>query len=144
MLLSQKFCHEMYTFHNRRSPIRTTYNACKLAIGVRVLNSICLFNFSHEATFKFLVYLKTWPQMTFWPWYVTFDLINKWGFQCCIYDWTLAEIHQGMWKLEPNINLFHNSQRRQQQWTKRFYVFFLLRQETQNWKWQRLQISCGK
>ena len=21
-----------------------------------------------------------------WPWYVTFDLINKWGFPCCIYD----------------------------------------------------------
>ena len=41
-----------------------------------------------------------------WPWYVTFDLINKWGFPCCIYDPTLVKIHQSMWKVEPNVNLF--------------------------------------
>ena len=41
-----------------------------------------------------------------WPWYVTFDLINKWGFPFCIYDPTLVEIHQNMWKIEPNVNLF--------------------------------------
>ena len=41
-----------------------------------------------------------------WPWYVTFNLINKWGFPCCIYDPTLVEIRQSMWKLEPNVNLF--------------------------------------
>ena len=31
-----------------------------------------------------------------WPWYVTFDLINKWGFPCCIFDPNLIEIHQSM------------------------------------------------
>ena len=41
-----------------------------------------------------------------WPWYMTFDLINKWGFPCCIYDPTLFEIHQSMWKIEPNVNPF--------------------------------------
>ena len=32
-----------------------------------------------------------------WPWYMIFDLINKWGLPCCIYDPTLVEIHQSMW-----------------------------------------------
>ena len=41
-----------------------------------------------------------------WPWYVTFDLINQWGFPCCIYDPTLVAIHQSMLKVEPNVNLF--------------------------------------
>ena len=51
-----------------------------------------------------------------WPWYMTFDLINKWGFPFCIYDPFLVEIHQSMWKIEPNVNpFFHN---RQQQQTK--------------------------
>ena len=45
-----------------------------------------------------------------WPWYVTFDLMNKWGFPCCIYDPTLVEIHQSMWKLEPNVNPFSQHQ----------------------------------
>ena len=35
---------------------------------------------------------------------VTFDLINKCGFPCCIYDPSMVEIHQSMWKLEPNVN----------------------------------------
>ena len=43
-----------------------------------------------------------------WPWYMTFDL---WGFPCYIYDPTLVEIHQRMWKIEPNVNPFHNRQR---------------------------------
>ena len=51
-----------------------------------------------------------------WPWYLTFDLSNKWGFPCCIYEPTLVEIHQSMWKIEPNVNPFHN--RQQQQGTK--------------------------
>ena len=38
-----------------------------------------------------------------WPRYINFDLINKWGVQCCIYDPTLVEIHQSMWKIEPNV-----------------------------------------
>ena len=45
-----------------------------------------------------------------WPWYVTFDLINKWRFPCCTYDPTLVEIHQSMWELEPNVNLFSQQQ----------------------------------
>ena len=32
-----------------------------------------------------------------WPWYVTFDLINKWGFPCCIYDPSLVENHLSIW-----------------------------------------------
>ena len=59
-----------------------------------------------------------------WCWYVTFDLINKWGFPCCIYDPTLVEIHQRMWKLQPNVHLFskqttadNNITRQQQQQT---------------------------
>ena len=50
-----------------------------------------------------------------WPWYVTFDLINKWGFPCCIYDPTLVEIHQSMWNSGQSDP----------------YVSFLLRQATQ-------------
>ena len=34
------------------------------------------------------------------------DLINKWGFPCCIYDPSLVVIHQSMWKIEPNVNPF--------------------------------------
>ena len=45
-----------------------------------------------------------------WPWYMTFDLINKWGFPCCIYDPTLIEIHQSMWKIESNVNPFFSQQ----------------------------------
>ena len=50
-------------------------------------------------------------------------LINKWGFPCCIYDPILVEIHQSMWKLEPNVNLFSQQttttdNRQQLQWTK--------------------------
>ena len=41
-----------------------------------------------------------------WPWHMTSDLINKWGFPCCIYDPTLVEIYQSMWKIEPNVNPF--------------------------------------
>ena len=52
-----------------------------------------------------------------WPWYMTFDLINKWGFPCCIYDPTLVQIHQSMWKIEPNVNPFHNRQQLLH-WTK--------------------------
>ena len=74
------------------------------------------FNLSNEVTFTFSAYLTTWPPMTF-------DLINKWGFPCRIYDPTLVEIHQSMWKLEPNVNLFSQQQQPttdniQQQWTK--------------------------
>ena len=43
-----------------------------------------------------------------WPWHVTFDHINKWGFSCCIYDPSLVEIHQSMWMVE-NVNPIHNN-----------------------------------
>ena len=78
-----------------------------------------VFNFSNEAIFT--SYNLTSDDL--WSWYMTFDLINKWGFPCCIYDPTLVEIHQIMWNIEPNINPFHNRTdnnniNRQQQGTK--------------------------
>ena len=45
-----------------------------------------------------------------WPWYVTSDLISKWGFPCCIYDPTLVEIHLSVWKVEPDVKLFSQQQ----------------------------------
>ena len=92
------------------------------------------FNFSNEAIFTFSAYLSTWPQMTF-------DL-GTWPLSSStIYDPTLVEIHQSMWKIEPNVNPFsqqttttstENINRQQQQGTKwSLYVFpakaFLLR-----------------
>ena len=41
-----------------------------------------------------------------WPSFATFDLINKWGFPCFIYEPSLVEMHQSIRKLEPNVNLF--------------------------------------
>ena len=73
-----------------------------------------------------------------WPSYVTSDLINKWGLPCCIYDSTVVEIHQSMWKVEPNVNLFlqdNNNNRGQSD----PYVSFLLRQATQT---SALLIAC--
>ena len=64
-----------------------------------------------------------------WPWYVIFDFINKWGFSCCIYDPTLVEIHQSMWKAEANVNLF--SQQTTTGENVIPIVSFLLRQATQ-------------
>ena len=67
-----------------------------------------------------------------WPWYVTFDLINKWGFPCCIYDPTLVEIHWSMWKVEPNVNLFLQQEKKDNNNIGQSdpYVSFLLRQTT--------------
>ena len=58
-----------------------------------------------------------------WPWYVTFDLINKWGFPCCTYDPTLVEIRQSMWKVEPNVNMFS------QHWDKAIPMCLILRRQ---------------
>ena len=66
-----------------------------------------LFQWSHFHIFS-LFFNLTLDDL--WPWYVTFDLINKWGFPCCIYDPTLVEIHHSMWTIEPNVNPFHNRQ----------------------------------
>ena len=76
-----------------------------------------------------------------WPSYMTFDLINQWGFPCCICDPTLVEIHQRMWTIEPNVNPFSQQttttadhDNNKQQGTKSDpYVSFLLRQVTQKW-----------
>ena len=65
-----------------------------------------------------------------------FVLINKWGFLCCIYDPTLVEIHQSMWKIEPNVKLF--SQQTTPDNTREqsdSYVSFLQRQATQKNAW---------
>ena len=48
-----------------------------------------------------------------WPWYMNFDLINKWEFSCYIYDPTLVEIHPNMWKIEPNVNHLFTTDKRQ-------------------------------
>ena len=63
-------------------------------------------NFSIETNFTFSVNFKTWPQMTFWPWHVTFDLINKLGIPSCTHDPSLTEIHRGMWTVQANVNPF--------------------------------------
>ena len=42
----------------------------------------------------------------FWPWYVTFDLINKCRFPCCIYDPTYLLGHKAKIKVKSNVNLF--------------------------------------
>ena len=69
------------------------------------------FNFSNEAIFS-ISYNLTSDDL--WPWYMTFDLINKWWFQCCICDPTLVEIHQSMWKTEPNVSPFFTTDNRRQ------------------------------
>ena len=90
------------------------------------------FNFSNEATFTFSAYNSTSDDL--WPWYVTFVLINKWGFPCCIYDPTLVEIHQSMWKVQPNVNLFSQQTTTDNSGQSDPYVSFLLRQVTQKQK----------
>ena len=66
-------------------------------------NGLQLFKWGHFHIFSLSYYLTS---DDLWPWYMTFDLINKWGFPCCIYDPTLVEIHRRMWKIEPSVNLF--------------------------------------
>ena len=73
------------------------------------INQVCLkldfqlFKWDHFHIFS-LSYNLTSDDL--WPWYMTFDLINKWGFPCCIYDPSLVEIYQSIWKIEPNVNPF--------------------------------------
>ena len=62
-----------------------------------------LFKWGHFHIFSLSYNLTYGDRLT---WYLTFDLINKWRFPCCIYDPTLVEIHQSMWTTEPNVNLF--------------------------------------
>ena len=64
---------------------------------------------SSDFNFSFFHFISLSDNLTsgdLWSWYMTFHLINKWGFPCCIYDPPLVEIHQSMWKFEPNVNLF--------------------------------------
>ena len=72
-----------------------------------VPTGIQLFKWDHFHIFS-LSYKLTSDDL--WPWYVVSDLINKWGFTCCIYDPTLVEIHLNMWKVEPHVNLFSQQQ----------------------------------
>ena len=100
-----------------------------------------LFNWDHFHIFSLFYNLTSDDH---WPWYVTFDLINKRGFPWCIYDPTLNEIHQSMWKVEPNVNLFSQ----QQQTTDNNnseqsdpYVFFLAA-KAGNTKTEEIFLSC--
>ena len=63
----------------------------------------------------------------FWPWYMTIDFINQWGFPCCIYDPTLVEIHQCGWNPSKYVEVksqmftrfdYNRRKQQQQQWTK--------------------------
>ena len=80
-----------------------------------VQNRLQLFKWGHFHIFS-LSYNFTSDDL--WPWYMTFDLINKWGFPYCIYDPTLVAIHQSMWKIEPNVNPFFTTDNNRQQGTK--------------------------
>ena len=77
-----------------------------------------------------------WPlTLDIWP----LTCMNIWRFPYCIYYPTLVEIHQSMWKIEPNVNLFSQQTTT---WTANNcrgqsdpYVSFLLRQATQkHWR----------
>ena len=83
-----------------------------------------LFNWGQFFIFNLFYNLTSY---NLWPWYVTFDLINKWGFPCCTYDSTsLVEIHQSMRKWHANVNPFSQQtttttstdNNNRQQWTK--------------------------
>ena len=94
---------------------RFTYYINKPSLVQIGLSTFQMRPFSH---FQPILYLTS---DELWPWYMTSDLINKWGFPCCIYDPTLVEIHQSMWKTEPNVSPFFttdNNRQQQQQWTK--------------------------
>ena len=94
---------------------RFSYNTNKpswVPIGLKLFkwghfNQLQLFKWGHFHIFS-LSYNLTSDNL--WHWYVTFNLINKWGFPCCICDPTLVEIHQSVWKLEPNVNSFSQQQ----------------------------------
>ena len=99
---------------------RFTYHINKPSL---VQIGLQLFKWSHFHIFS-LSYNLTSDGL--WPWYMTFDLINKWEFPCCIYDPTLVEIHQSMWKIEPNVNPFFttDNNNNRQQGTKWFLSVF--------------------
>ena len=77
--------------------VEDSHNMIMVQIGLQ------LFKWGHFHIFN-LSYNLTSDDL--WPWYMTFDLVNKWGFPCCTYDPTLVEIHQSMWKIETNVNPF--------------------------------------
>ena len=56
---------------------------------------------STEANFTNFCLFYNLTSYDLWPWYVTFDLINKWGFPCWSYDSSLVEIHQSMQNVKP-------------------------------------------
>ena len=85
-----------------------------------------------------------------WPWYMTIDLINKWGYPCCIYEPTLVEIHQSMWKVESNFYpILTTADINNNRGQSDLYVSFRLRQATQKQKssscplWPWIDIILG-
>ena len=57
-----------------------------------------------------------WPLTLMWP---LTSSTNEGSCVASIYVPTLVDIHQSMWKIEPNVNLSSQQQtRRQQRWTK--------------------------
>ena len=88
-------------------------------------------NFSNEAIFTLSYNLNSFD---LWHWYMTFDRINKFGFLFCIYDPTLIEMHQSMWRIELKVKAYFTTDNRQQQIVdKVIHVSFLPRQATQKW-----------
>ena len=100
-----------------------------LADTPALLHAVIFFNLLFSAISQPVLQLDLWLR------YVTFNLTNKWGFPCCIYDPTVVEIHQSMWKFEPNVKTFftttENRQLQSGQSVSDPYVSFLLSQATQ-------------
>ena len=68
---------------------RFTYHINKPSL---VQIGLQLFKWGHFHIFS-LSYNLTSDDL--WPWYKTFDPVNKWGFPCCIYDLTWANCPPG-------------------------------------------------
>ena len=125
---SRHLTHSPWSCHIWRFPYYIK-NPSLVQIGLQ------LFKWGHFHIFSLSYNLTSYD---LWPWYVTFDLINKWGFPNCIYDPTLVEIHQSaMWKLGSNVNPFSQQQQQTTSTTTYNsgqsipYVSFLLREATQ-------------
>ena len=72
------------------------------------------------ATFTFSALSYNLTSDDLWPWYLTSDLTNKWGFPCCIYEpnfgWNPSQHVEGRDKCYPVFTTNNNN--RHQQWTK--------------------------
>ena len=126
-------CHSDTSTDQLKVPFPVTSHII-LSINHNWFQSV--FSFSNETNFINYIFSLSYNLSLdyLWPWYVTFDLINKWRFLCCIYDTSLVEIHHSMWTVWLNVNFFYR--RQQQQRTDNSGetypdVSFLLRQATQ-------------